>query len=575
MNERAFPGRNPTTRPPTVRAPSRDLLACGLLAAVALAADLPGQAGLPPMDRDEPRFAQASKQMLESGDFLNIRFQGEARNKKPAGIYWMQAAAVAAGNALGVADARTAIWLYRLPSLAGAVATVLLTTWAGLALASRCGAALAGLLVASTVLLAVEARLATTDAVVAATVAAAMGALARAWTGRHDAKPLGLTVCAAFWTALGVGILIKGPITPMIPLLAATALSVRHRSARWLLALRPAAGLAWCVLIAAPWFVLTFKASGTAFFRDAIGHDMAAKVAGGQESHGAPPGTYLLAFWLTAWPLAPFAVLGARAVWHERGSDAVAFLLAWLVPAWLLFELVPTKLPHYVLPLYPAVAILAARTVVDREPAGRWRLAATAVLLIAPILALPVLLALAGGSVASHVGGATVGAATLAVAASLGASAVAIRALQKGAGGLTAGFGAAAAAVALYGFVFGWFLNAGHADRIAVSRRLVQAGRRAVPACPRPDFASAGDREPSLVFLAGTDLVLTDGAGAARFLSGGPCRVALVENREEAGFAAALGPDAAVTLRSRVAGLNINGGKTLDVGVYVRQDTSP
>src|SRR5437762_13267733 len=65
-----------------------------LLAALCLLLYLPGIASIPPLDRDEARFAQATRQMLESGDFLRTRFQDEARNKKPAGIYWLQAASV-------------------------------------------------------------------------------------------------------------------------------------------------------------------------------------------------------------------------------------------------------------------------------------------------------------------------------------------------------------------------------------------------------------------------------------------------------------------------------------------------
>ena len=80
--------------------------ACALLVLISLACFLPGFASLHPMDRDEPRFAQASKQMLETGDFVDIRFQDEARHKKPVGIYWLQSAAVAAGEALGVPEAR-------------------------------------------------------------------------------------------------------------------------------------------------------------------------------------------------------------------------------------------------------------------------------------------------------------------------------------------------------------------------------------------------------------------------------------------------------------------------------------
>src|SRR5947208_9358330 len=84
---------------------------------------LPGISTIPPLDRDEARFAQASRQMLETGDFLRIRFQEEARNKKPAGIYWLQAASVSLfSNA-----ASKEIWPYRVPSLLGAMAAVLVT----------------------------------------------------------------------------------------------------------------------------------------------------------------------------------------------------------------------------------------------------------------------------------------------------------------------------------------------------------------------------------------------------------------------------------------------------------------
>src|ERR671933_79860 len=71
------------------------------LVIVALLAFLPGFFGIPPVDRDEARFAQATKQMIETGDYIDIRFQDEVRYKKPVGIYWLQAAAVKAGAALG------------------------------------------------------------------------------------------------------------------------------------------------------------------------------------------------------------------------------------------------------------------------------------------------------------------------------------------------------------------------------------------------------------------------------------------------------------------------------------------
>src|SRR5207245_1343765 len=110
---------------------------------------VPGFVTIPAIDRDEARFAQATKQMLESGDYVDIRFQDDVRYKKPVGIYWLQAAAVKSASALGVPHATTTIWLYRVPSLAGAIGAVCLTYWVALAFVSRRAAVLAALMMAS------------------------------------------------------------------------------------------------------------------------------------------------------------------------------------------------------------------------------------------------------------------------------------------------------------------------------------------------------------------------------------------------------------------------------------------
>src|SRR5579875_3816781 len=159
-----------SARPPRGLAAALDwatathLRAVALLLAFAALAFLPGFFQIPPVDRDEARFAQATKQMLETGQYVDIHFQDEVRYKKPVGIYWLQAAAVKAGSALGVPEARTTIWLYRLPSLFGATGAVLLTYWTALAFVTRRSALVAALTMATAVLLGAEARLAKTDA---------------------------------------------------------------------------------------------------------------------------------------------------------------------------------------------------------------------------------------------------------------------------------------------------------------------------------------------------------------------------------------------------------------------------
>src|ERR1700729_3261927 len=101
----------------------------------------PGILSLPALDRDESRFAESSRQMLDSGNFVDIRFGQVPRYKKPVGIYWMQAATTAiAGHVENLADGQdTKIWTYRLPSLLGGIAAVWLTYWLGSVFAAEVG----------------------------------------------------------------------------------------------------------------------------------------------------------------------------------------------------------------------------------------------------------------------------------------------------------------------------------------------------------------------------------------------------------------------------------------------------
>src|SRR5258705_12853131 len=251
------------------------LTLCGLLLF------LPGFFNIPPIDRDEARFAQATKQMVETGDFVDIRFQDDVRYKKPVGVYWLQALAVKTASALGLPRTQLRIWLYRIPSLVGAIGAVLLTYWTALAFVTRRGAVLAGVILCSSRLLAVEARLATTDAMLLLTVVAAMGARARVdlpWQRGQDPEHPPLSLPAIFWTALAGGILLKGPLILLFVGLPTGTLAVLDRSATWLWRLRPVWGLMWLLVLVLPWFVLIFWRAGETFFPDSVGGCIVAKV---------------------------------------------------------------------------------------------------------------------------------------------------------------------------------------------------------------------------------------------------------------------------------------------------------
>jgi len=530
------------------------------LVAMSLVFFLPGFFNIAPVDRDEARFAQATKQMIESGDYVDIRFQDEVRYKKPVGIYWLQAAAVRAGGALGVPEAHTTIWLYRVPSLIGALGAVLLTYWTALAFVSRRSACVAALMLAASIMLGIEARLAKTDAVLLASVVAAMAVMARAYLDGDNVAGPGWMLPGVFWTAVAAGVLVKGPLVVMVVALAAVSLVVVDRSGRWLLRLRPLPGVLWLLLLVLPWFIAIIRRAGDAFFVDSIGGDLMSKLSGGSEGHWAPPLSYLVLFWLTFWPAAPLAALAAPAVWQQRGVAGVRFLLAWLVPAWIIFELVPTKLPHYVLPLYPAVAILIAWAI-ERQALStkRWIVRITvhwpiiaAVLTIVAIVAVVALRHQLGLLAWPFAAGAMI------------FGFFAWRLFDED-GAERSFLRAAVAAQFLSIAVFGAVMPLLHPLFPAAALAEVVA-----PRCAQPRYAGAGYHEPSLVFLFGTATVLTDGAGAADFLGEGGCRFALVDARQERGFARRA---EAIGLRyasgPRVEAINYNeGGRAITIAVY-------
>ena len=534
--------------------------AAAALVALCLLCFLPGFTSLQPMDRDEPRFAQASKQMLETGDLIDIRFQDEARHKKPVGIYWLQASAVAAGEAFGLPQARTTIWLYRLPSLLGATLGVLLTYWAALAFLTRRDALLAAALVAASIVLAAEARLAKTDAVLLASTTAVMGGLARAYLGRGTAALPG-RVLVPLWIAFAVGILVKGPMVVVFAGLASLALAWRERSVWWLQALRPKLGLLITAAIVLPWFLAITVRSGGAFYAASVGHDMLGKVGGAQTYHWAPPGFYTLSFFATFWPGAALAAIAAPWAWRHRDDDRIAFLLAWVVPAWLVLELVPTKLPHYVLPLFPALAILTAAAI-ERGAVGLQRSHARAALLIPFIpVGLGIGLATAGWTLDRTVPWAGL----LLVALSAAIAVLAWRLLGRGEA-RRAAFAGVAASAALSAGVIGLVQPA--LPALKLSPRLAEVASRLD--CPGRRVATLGYREPSLVFLVGTDLDLQETAEeAASFLGEGPCRMVFVESRFEERFREALARGGVgASAVARLQGFNINGGRRLEIGAY-------
>lgn len=348
---------------------------------------------VPVLDRDEARFAQASAQMLETGDYVQIRFQEQARNKKPIGIYWLQALSV---DLFSNAQAREIVY-YRIPSILGFALAILAVWGMGRHLWNSDIASVAAGLYALCPLPFIEGMIGKTDSMLSGVIALCAWCLVLIWyrPAGHQARWAGL----GFWAALAVSVLIKGPIGPLIIALglggfwlwqfwarmrnasqpvATLQAGARNGARDWQPVLRLSGVLLFCALIA-PWFIAIERATNGAFLREALGQDLGPKLVGGQEGHGGFFGLHALAMGLLAFPASMFILPGLWRAWRlatqlrfvvgsepgaseprGEGAMASAFLLALIIPGWLVFEALPTKLLHYTLPFYPFLALLGA-----------------------------------------------------------------------------------------------------------------------------------------------------------------------------------------------------------------------
>ena len=541
----------------------------------------PGFFTIPPGDRDESRFAQATKQMIETGDFVRIQNGLEARNRKPIGIHWLQVPFAAAARGLGVAR-ENPIWPYRIPSALGGLAAVLATFWVGERLVGRRAALLGAGMLAASVILVVEVHIAKTDAALLGATTVAMAVLGWAYLAPDRVRT---GQAAVFWLAVGAGILLKGPITPMVAGLTAASLAVADRRAGWLRALRPGWGVPLMAAVVLPWFVAIGVATEGRFFADAVGGDLGRKLSSGDDTHWGPPGLHLLLLPLLLFPASAALPGAAVAAWRGRAAAPTRLLIAWIVPAWIVFEAVPTKLPHYTLPLLPAVCLLAAGWVVEpgRRAAVGW-VGATLFLLAAALLGVG---ALAAPEVL-HLGiwlGAPAAVAVLACSFLLWERGGVRRApretpgnrlepspVREGValqGSLTPALSQRergqmlllAAVVPFYWAVLGLEL-----PRLAP----LWLAPRVVAAMPGMDrLGAVGFAEPSLMFLAGTDTQWLLAADAPKALASGRIHTLLVGDRDRAAVVAEAAREGVPLQQvAEVDGLNYSRGRPVALTLF-------
>ena len=374
-----------------------------VLAVILLA--LPQAALLPLLDRDEPRFAEASREMLQSGHYVVPTFNFAPRYAKPPLIYWCQAAAfeVFGENAFAA----------RLPSLLAVAGTALLLLAWGRALGSHAGGLIAAFAYAFCLQVMQQGRVATADALLIffMTLTGYAGwrllAVARGNDVGGSWNGWGMALAVGF----GGGFLAKGPeaLLPILPLL----FFARGRGAK--VAAAFAALLALGLVPVAAWAIPAFLQTHGDYWREGLGHDVGDRMVTGFQGHGASTfgwyllglPFYLLTFWLSALPWSPLLVIHQRQVRETAPLDwTTRYLLGNASLIFIVFSLMVTKLPHYTLPAFPFLALLFARCwmAAGRAPATPLRVMLIFALVLAVITLIGVPFALPRGGNPSPAG---------------------------------------------------------------------------------------------------------------------------------------------------------------------------
>jgi 4-amino-4-deoxy-L-arabinose transferase-like glycosyltransferase len=334
-------------------------------------------------DRDEPRYAQCARQMLEGfpgpkgahgPDLAVPHFLDDLRTEKPPLIYWCQA------GSMSLFGQNT--FAARLPSAVGMTLVLALLATLLYRTVGPVRATWAVFTLATSALTIMSAKMCLTDAVLLLWIVIAQACVYGVYRGNRS-----WAVTIILWSALGLGGLTKGPIVlavigvTMVALLILDVIPARHAEAgaagdrpgpsppsssgstfanpiRWWAGLRPWAGLPILAAIAGPWLLIVHHRAPT--FLPRIFAAAERHLAASHEKHVAPPGYYLTMIWGLLFPWSLLLPTTLAIGWRNRHLPIIRFCLATVLGVWVFQEIMKTKLPFYMLPIFPALALLTA-----------------------------------------------------------------------------------------------------------------------------------------------------------------------------------------------------------------------
>ena len=324
---------------------------CFVLLSVASALAFP-ELGAPSLwDDDEGVNAECAREMSEVGTHIVPLFNWELRTAKPIFLYWLLQISY---DTFGVNE-----FAARLPSALAYLGTVLLTYGLGRRMFDATTGLLAGLIAASSLELVKLGHACTPDSVLVFFLLLYFWAF---WRGHEDGRRSWYLSCGA---ASALAMLTKGPVGLVLPIAVVAVYLLWHREVRRLFDPRMIGGTVVWILVAVPWYaIVTAETKGEwtwAFFlKENLGRS-----AEPMENHRGPWIYYLGVAFVFFAPWSAFLIAVLRDAWRRSrlaGPErrAVRFLMVWIVVVFALFTPLATKLPHYIAPAYPALAILTA-----------------------------------------------------------------------------------------------------------------------------------------------------------------------------------------------------------------------
>jgi hypothetical protein len=333
--------------------------------------------GMPLFDVDEGAFSEATREMLERGDYVSTWLNGQPRFDKPILIYWLQAASV---SVFGLGE-----FALRLPSALAAGAWILAILAFARRFIDRDTGYAAAFIAASTVGVGVIGRGAIADALLNLFLALSMFDIYRY---AADARPAWRRR-AFFW--IGLGLLTKGPVALLVPGAASLlAFALQRRTMDWWRAVRDPLGWAILLAVAAPWYLLEYSRRGDAFVAGFFMRHNVERFMSPLQGHGGSLLYYLPAILLLLLPYTGLFLRTLPGLRRIREAPLDTFLWCWFLFVFLFFSLAGTKLPHYLLYGATPLFILMARR---RDVPGSTLLAfAPPLLFLGVVAALPWLL---------------------------------------------------------------------------------------------------------------------------------------------------------------------------------------